>query len=46
MPHINRTIFMPVDLLEAFSKSTGLSWSSLWSMLAERFSYLLASHAD
>lgn len=29
MPHINRTIFMPVDLLEAFSKHTGLSWSSL-----------------
>lgn len=29
MPHINRTIYMPLELLEAFSKHTGHFWSSL-----------------
>ncbi|MRV73384.1 hypothetical protein GJ700_16860 [Duganella sp. FT92W] len=29
MLHVNRTIYMPTDLLQAFSKHTGLSWSSI-----------------
>ncbi|GAB2874390.1 hypothetical protein GCM10027277_49530 [Pseudoduganella ginsengisoli] len=27
--YMNRTVYMPVDLMEAFSKHTGLFWSSL-----------------
>lgn len=29
MPHINRTVYMPLDLLQAFSEHTGLFWSGV-----------------